>query len=129
MAHGGFKDVLRNGGFRAFLWTQFFGAFNDNVYRAIVALRALHEQNGKYASLVIGIFVLPSLLFSGYAGHLADVFSKRRVLIAVKLYEILVMGMGLWAFHSGRIEWMLLVVFLMGLHAAIFSPAKYGIVP
>jgi acyl-[acyl-carrier-protein]-phospholipid O-acyltransferase / long-chain-fatty-acid--[acyl-carrier-protein] ligase len=129
MAQSGFKQVLANGGFQAFLWTQFFGAFNDNVYRSIVGLRALHEQNGRYASLVVGVFVLPSLLFSGYAGHLADAISKRRVLIAVKVFEIAVMAFGLAAFVSGRIEWMLLVVFLMGLHAAIFSPAKYGIVP
>jgi len=129
MADGGFKRVLSNGGFQAFLWTQFLGAFNDNVYRSIVALRALHEQNGRYASLVIGVFVLPSLLFSGYAGHLADAVSKRRVLIAVKIFEIAVMAFGIAAFLSGRIEWMLTVVFLMGLHAAIFSPAKYGIVP
>jgi len=129
MAHGGFKQVLGNGGFQAFLWTQFFGAFNDNVYRSIVGLRALHEQNGRYASLVIGVFVLPSLLFSGYAGHLADAISKRTVLISVKVFEIAIMSFGVTAFISGRIEWMLLVVFLMGLHAAIFSPAKYGIVP
>src|SRR5690348_2077916 len=104
MARGGFKDVLKNKGFVAFLWTQFFGAFNDNVYRAIVALRALHEQDGKYASLVVGVFVVPSLLFSGYAGHLADVLSKRTVLISVKVFEIFVMTLGIAAFHSGRIE-------------------------
>ena len=129
MAQSGFKQVLSNGGFQAFLWTQFFGAFNDNVFRSIVGLRALHEQNGRYASLVVGVFVLPSLLFSGYAGHLADAISKRRVLIAVKVFEIAVMAFGMAALLSGRIEWMLTVVFLMGLHSAIFSPAKYGIVP
>src|SRR5262249_42953960 len=36
---------------------------------------------------------------------------------------------GLATLHAGWIEGMLGVVFLMGLHAAIFSPAKYGIVP
>ena len=33
MTHGGFKDLLKSGGFQAFLWTQFLGAFNDNVYQ------------------------------------------------------------------------------------------------
>ena len=52
MAHGGFKDVLKNGGFLAFLWTQFLGAFNDNAYRIIVSLRAVQivaqsDQSGK----------------------------------------------------------------------------------
>jgi len=53
MAHGGFKDVLKNGGFLAFLCTQFLGAFNDNAYRIIVSLRAVHivaqaDQSGWY---------------------------------------------------------------------------------
>ena len=129
MTHSGFKDVLKSGGFRAFLWTQFCGAFNDNVYRGIVGLRVLHVAGGKYVSVVLPAFVLPSLIFSGYAGHLADVISKRRVLIAVKVFEVLIMAFGLAAFIGDWITGMLLVVFLMGVHAAIFSPSKYGIVP
>jgi hypothetical protein len=31
---------------------------------------------------------VPSGLFSGYAGRLADVYSKRSVLVAVKVFEI-----------------------------------------
>ena len=39
------------------------------------------------------------------------------------------MVLGLLAFFSTRIEYMLVVLFLMALHSTIFSPAKYGIVP
>lgn len=124
MAHGEFKDLLKSGGFRAFLWTQFLGAFNDSFYQSIVLLR-----EPKYEALALAVFNLPFLLFSGYAGHLADAVSKRRVMIAVKAFEILIMGMGLAALLSGRIEWLLLVMFLLGLHSTVFSPAKYGIVP
>jgi hypothetical protein len=46
MTHGGFKDLLKSGGFQAFLWTQFLGAFNDNVYQTIVALGALQVKGG-----------------------------------------------------------------------------------
>ena len=128
MAHSGFGNVLKNGGFRAFLWTQFLGAFNDSVYQTIVALHVgnVHKE---LVPLVPAVFTLPSLVFSGYAGHLADLVSKRRVLIGVKLFEIAIMLFGLTTLISGWTEGMLLVVFLMGLHAAIFSPAKYGIVP
>jgi acyl-[acyl-carrier-protein]-phospholipid O-acyltransferase/long-chain-fatty-acid--[acyl-carrier-protein] ligase len=129
MAHGSYGQVLHHRGFRAFLWTQFFGAFNDNIYRTMVALGALHLAGGKYVSAVLAVFVFPSLLFSGYAGHLADALSKRTVLIWVKAFEIGIMLLGLGAFLTNHIEGMLIVVFLMGLHSAIFSPAKYGIVP
>jgi acyl-[acyl-carrier-protein]-phospholipid O-acyltransferase/long-chain-fatty-acid--[acyl-carrier-protein] ligase len=129
MGHSGFKDILKNGGFQAFLWTQFLGAFNDSVYQTIVALHAGQVKGGAYVPLVPAVFTLPSLLFSGYSGHLADVVSKRRVLIGVKVLEIAIMLYGLVTLWTGWTEGMLLVVFLMGLHAAIFSPAKYGIVP
>ena len=128
MAHSGFSNVLKNGGFQAFLWTQFLGAFNDSVYQTIVALH-VGNANPAYVPLVPAVFTLPSLLFSGYSGHLADLVSKRRVLVGVKLFEIAIMLFGLATLMGNWTEGMLLVVFLMGLHAAIFSPAKYGIVP
>ena len=134
MAHGGFKDVLKNGGFLAFLWTQFLGAFNDNAYRIIVSLRAVHivaqaDQSGKYLALAGAIFVLPSLLFTGYAGQLADAISKRKVLIGVKIFEIAVMALGIVVFLSHSVAWMFVVLFLMAVHYTVFSPAKYSIVP
>jgi acyl-[acyl-carrier-protein]-phospholipid O-acyltransferase/long-chain-fatty-acid--[acyl-carrier-protein] ligase len=134
MPDSGFKDVLKDRGFRAFLWTQFLGAFNDNAYRLIVSLRAVHivakaDQSGKYLALAGAIFVLPSLLFAGYSGHLADAISKRTVLIAVKVFEIAVMAIGILTFLSTNIAWMFIVLFLMAVHATVFSPAKYAIVP
>src|SRR6266700_3966348 len=128
MSHNGFSNVLKNGGFQAFLWTQFLGAFNDSVYQTIVALH-VGKANPAYVPLVPAVFTLPSLLFSGYAGHLADLVSKRSVLIGVKVFEIAIMLFGLVTLLRGWTEGMLAVVFLMGLHATIFSPAKYGIVP
>ena len=134
MAQNSFKDLLKNAGFHAFLWTQFLGAFNDNVYKILVSMRAVHVaantgSGSMYLSLAGVVFVVPFLLFSGYSGHLADVVSKRKVLISVKIFEIFVMTLGFAAFFSTRIELMLLVLFLMALHSTIFSPAKYGIVP
>src|SRR5216684_3597660 len=132
--HRGFGQLLGNKGFQSFLWTQFLGAFNDNVYKIIVSMRAVHiaassGSGSEYLSLAGVVFVLPFLLFSGYSGHLADAVSKRKVLIAVKVFEILVMLLALAAFFSTRMELMLLVLFLMALHSTLFSPAKYGIVP
>ena len=134
MANSGFKDVLKNGGFQAFLWTQFLGAFNDNAYRIVVSLRAVDlVQNpavrDRYLAAATALFVLPSLFFTGYAGHLADAFSKRKVLIAVKAFEILIMAVGILTLRSSSVPWMFVVLFLMAVHSTVFSPAKYSIVP
>ena len=132
MSNGKYLDLLKPKGFQSFLWTQFLGAFNDNVSKWIVTLYAIDMAAGRgslYAAAVGGIFVLPFLLFSSYSGYLADVYSKRRVMIAVKLFEIVAMGLGFFAISSGNLFFMLLIPFLMGLHATFFSPAKYGILP
>ncbi len=131
-AHGGFGGLIQKRGFQAFLWTQFLGAFNDNLYKMVVSMRAVHvaaASGGEYLSLAGVVFVAPFLLFSGYSGHLADALSKRTVLISVKVFEVAVMLLGLAVFFSTRIEPMLIVLFLMALHSTVFSPAKYGIVP
>ncbi|HLJ44703.1 MAG TPA: acyl-[ACP]--phospholipid O-acyltransferase [Bryobacteraceae bacterium] len=134
MTNSSFRELIRNYGFQAFLWTQFLGAFNDNLYKIIVSLRAVHVaahtgSGSEYLALAGAVFVIPFLLFSGYSGHLADAVSKHKVLVAVKVFEIGVMCFGLAVFFSSRIELMLIVLFLMALHSTIFSPAKYGIVP
>jgi acyl-[acyl-carrier-protein]-phospholipid O-acyltransferase / long-chain-fatty-acid--[acyl-carrier-protein] ligase len=99
----GFKQLLRNTGFQSFLWTQFLGALNDNIYKVIVSVRAVRlaaatGSGGEYLSLAGAVYVLPFLLFSGYSGHLADSLSKRTVLISVKVFEIFVMALALAAF-------------------------------
>src|SRR5438309_1134709 len=132
MPSGKYIDILKDRGFFCFFWTQFLGAFNDNFYKIIVTLVALDIAAGggiQYIPLIGGLFILPFLLFSGYAGYLADIYSKRDVLVAVKVFEIFAMGLGLLAFFVDRMEPMLAVVFLMGLHSTFFSPAKYGILP
>jgi acyl-[acyl-carrier-protein]-phospholipid O-acyltransferase/long-chain-fatty-acid--[acyl-carrier-protein] ligase len=134
MAAGKYIDVLKDRGFFSFFWTQFLGAFNDNFYKIIVTLVALDAPAGvgggsQYIPLIGALFILPFLVFSGYAGHLADVYSKRTVLIGVKIFEVVAMIFGLLAFFTDRIEPMLVIVFLMGLHSTFFSPAKYGILP
>ena len=116
------------------LTSQFFGAFNDNVYKIVLSMLAANialDTGGGSGSLsLIGaIFVLPYLLFSGYAGHVADTWSKRAVLITTKALEVVVMALGLGAFLLGSFELMLGVLFLMAAQSTFFSPAKYGILP
>src|SRR5579884_873423 len=130
----GYRNLLADGGFQAFLWTQFLGAFNDNVYKMTVSIMALRiaadsHAGGRYLALAGAVFVIPFLLFAGPAGQLADRFSKTRVLQGTKALEIGIMGVGIAALLSHRIDLLLLVLFLLATQANFFSPAKYGILP
>src|ERR1043166_7094027 len=130
MRGGSYIDILRERGFFFFFCTQFLGAFNDSFYKILVTLIALDIPaslggGNHYIPLIGGLFILPFFLFSGYAGFLADVYSNRTILVVVKVFEIFAMIAGCLAFFGGRIEYMLVIVFLMGLHSTFFSPAKY----
>ena len=37
MPAGRYSDTLKQPGLQAFLWTQFLGALNDNIYKMIVS--------------------------------------------------------------------------------------------
>jgi acyl-[acyl-carrier-protein]-phospholipid O-acyltransferase / long-chain-fatty-acid--[acyl-carrier-protein] ligase len=130
----GYNALFRDGGFQSFLWTQFLAAFNDNLYKMIVSVGAVELAanqllGSRYLALAGAVFVLPFLLFAGYAGQLAASFSKTRVLQVTKAVEIIIMGFGMIALSMRSIGMLLIVLFLLALQANFFSPAKYGILP
>ena len=133
MTNGSYRQTLSRKGLQPFLWTQFLGAFNDNLFKIVVSLLAVHLAThgggDRELSIISAIFILPFLLFSGYAGQVADVYSKRTVLIVTKSLEIVAASLGLVAFLLGRLEITYAVLFLIALQATFFSPAKYGILP
>jgi len=135
MNHSSYGSLLRDRGFQSFLWTQFLGAFNDNVFKMIVSVAAVAYTAGNagagshYLALAGAVFVLPFLLFAGWAGQLADRFSKSQVLIVTKSFEILTMILALFALQAASMPMLLTVLFLLAAQANFFSPAKYGILP
>src|ERR671934_1828777 len=104
----GYRETLNHRGLQPFLWTQFLGAFNDNLFKIVVSMLAVHlvaaARAGRELSIVSAVFILPFLLFSGYAGQLADVYSKRTVLIVTKSLEIVATTLGLIAFLIGHLQ-------------------------
>lgn len=116
--------------------TQFFGAFNDNVFKnALLLLLAFHTGSvaGMSPAIAVqfaaGIFVLPFFLFSAMAGQLADKFEKARLIRFTKLLEIAIALLGLAGFAYGHLEFLLAALFLMGLQSTFFGPLKYSILP
>lgn len=120
---------------RAFLGmaaTQFLGAFNDNLFKQLLLLVCLDEVRRGGTDLqpvALALFAIPFVLFSGFAGQLSDRVSKRSVVVACKLGEIVVMALGMAAFLSGQVYILFVVLFLMSTQSAFFGPSKYGVLP
>jgi len=128
--------LLRQRRFGPFFLTQFFGAFNDNVYKnALIILIAFQSagqglgDSNTLINLSAGLFILPFFLFSATAGQLADRYEKSRLIRWVKFMEIVVMSLAVAAFHLGEIPLLMGLLFLMGTQSTLFGPVKYGILP
>lgn len=113
--------------------TQFLGALNDNIYKLLIVYQFI-ELEGIEASHSIlattgAIFVLPFLLFSASSGTLADRFSKRNIILATKLLELITMLLGVVAFANHSKWGSYVILFLLATQSAVFGPSKYGILP
>ena len=129
-------SLLSQRRFGPFFWTQFFGAFNDNVFKTalltILTFEAVSWTDmdaGFLNQLIPGLFILPFVLFSATAGQLADKFEKSRVARYVKVLEIVIMLVAAagWMTHT---LWLLIAgVVGMGVHSTLFGPVKYAYLP
>ncbi|TWU43974.1 Lysophospholipid transporter LplT [Novipirellula aureliae] len=128
------RSNLFKQGFLSLLASQFFGAMNDNVLKGVLTFMVI---DGAWKGLlgdggqgIVGIcFTIPFILLSGYAGQIADRYSKRSVTLWVKIAEIpiaIVAGIG---FVTGNLWLTLFALVALTCQSAFFGPAKYGMIP
>ncbi|GAB1596990.1 MFS transporter [Lysobacter claricitrinus] len=127
-------ELLGQRRFAPFFATQAIGAFNDNVYRqAIIGLLAFlavgTAQTTLYANLAPAIFIVPFFLFSALAGQIAEKYEKSRLIRAVNLFGIAVMAVAATGFALKSLPVLMAALFLTGVHATLFGPVKYSILP
>ncbi len=122
--------------FRSMFFTQFLGAFNDNVFKQslllVLAYTATTKMGVKISTLTnlaAMLFILPFFLFSSLAGQVADKYEKSYLTQAIKILEILIMCLACVGFFF-EFYWLLLfALFLLGTHSTFFGPIKYAYLP
>lgn len=121
-------------GYIALLVTQFLGAANDNVVKMVITYMVTtgiwREQAGEGGQAIPALcLTVPFILLSGYAGEIADRFSKRTNMLWVKIAEVplaLMAGIG-FATHSYYVS--LAALTLLGIQSTFFGPSKFGVIP
>ncbi len=130
MAVSAREDRLLTPALGAVLLAQFLSAFADNalLIAAIQLVKALSGSDHLVPWLQAS-FVLPFVLFAALLGPFADSLPKGRVmLIANSIKVVAGLAMTAAALASGVQVWLPLAASaLAGIGAAIYSPAKYGI--
>lgn len=128
--------LMREQRFRPFFFTQFLGAFNDNVFKtALITLVAFHAaslttiDSGLLVTALPGIFILPFFLLSATAGQIADKYEKSHIIRLVKIFEIAIMLFASAGFFLHDIWLLAAALFMMGMHSTLFGPVKYAYLP
>ncbi|MEB0140238.1 MULTISPECIES: MFS transporter [unclassified Undibacterium] len=128
--------LLKQRRFAPFFWTQFLGAFNDNVFKTalltVLTFDALHWTTldvGLLNQLIPGLFILPFVLFSASSGQLADKYEKGRMARKVKLLEVIIMSVAAYGWMQHNLWVLIAAVAGMGIHSTLFGPVKYAYLP
>ena len=122
--------------FSAMFFTQFLGAFNDNIFKQALILVLTYSAASQLGvavsilnNLAAMLFILPYFLFSALAGQIADKFEKSRLTRFIKLLELLIMAVAAVGFVFEWYALLFVALFLMGTHSTFFGPIKYAYLP
>ena len=109
----------------ALLVAQFLSAFGDNaiLFAAIGMVLAAEQTVEWYIPALQAVFLIAYVVAAPWVGPFADRLSKPRVLLIGNLVKAAGVGLILAGVET------LAAYGLVGLGAAIYSPAKYGILP
>jgi len=109
-------------GFYIIMAAQFFSALADNalLIAAIAALREMHAP-ASYEPLLKTSFTLSYVVLAAFVGAFADSMPKGRVMLISNTIKIFGCALMFFNVHP------LLAYAVVGLGAAAYSPAKYGI--
>ncbi|MCU1729013.1 MFS transporter [Pseudomonas sp. 7P_10.2_Bac1] len=134
MSHPSQFSLLGKRRFLPFFVTQSLGALNDNLFKQSLILAILYKLNiegdrGIWVNLCALLFIIPFFLFSALAGQLGEKYPKDQLIRLIKLGEIAIMGVGAIGFAFDHLTLMLVALFAMGTHSALFGPVKYSILP
>ncbi len=112
---------LMSAGMMSVLMAQFFSALADNAI--LIAAIAIVKSQGlpNLVPLLQESFVVPFILLAPFVGQISDGFPKGRVMLVGNLLKLtgaiaMVLGINPLAAYG-----------LIGIGAAMYSPAKYGI--
>ncbi|WP_153109794.1 lysophospholipid transporter LplT [Propionivibrio limicola] len=109
-------------GFYIIMAAQFFSALADNAL-LIVAISALRDMQAPpaYEPLLKTFFTVSYVVLAAFVGAFADSMPKWRVMFISNAIKIIGCGLMFFSVHP------LFAYAIVGLGAAAYSPAKYGI--
>ena len=130
-------EVLKNGEFRRFLSTRMCLTLATQIEAMIVGWQIYQLTNDPLSLGLIGLTeALPAIAVSLYAGHLADLVSRRKIIVVCQSV-LLLCGISLWLLSWPMSQSLLHhtilplygLIFITGLARGFIGPAIFSFMP
>lgn len=112
--------------------SNFLGVFNNNFFKTLICLLAINwvakGNESMIVSLASGLYVLSYIFFSPLAGRLSKTMYKKKIMIAARIAELILVIAGSIGFYIENVYIVMAGIFLLGLVSTLFSPSKYGLI-
>ncbi|MBN2640888.1 MAG: MFS transporter [Victivallales bacterium] len=115
---------------------RFLGLFNASAFVTVALLLSIHDGQKyfEHTSIIARVclaFILPFMIFPGFAGYVADRYPRRNILVFSKLAEMFIMLGGVFtltgiSYGGGNIYWFL---FLLGMKNCFFRAGFFAYIP
>ncbi|MFM9153279.1 MAG: MFS transporter, partial [Methylocystis sp.] len=127
------RPLLLSRRFLPLFLRQFLTAFNDNFIKnnliLLILLRPQQADSAALVSLAGAIFIVPFFLFSALGGELADKYDKALVIRWLSIIEFGGASLAAIGLFYENTSILFIALFYFGVTAALFGPAKYGVLP
>lgn len=123
-------DRLVTSGFVSLLSVSFLEAANDNLLKQILMLMVVTgglwaNQLGDGTQGIISLVLsVPFIFLSGYAGLIADKYSKQRVIFWVKVAEVPIAICALVGLLLGNFWLSVAALLFLGIHSTFFGACQ-----
>jgi MFS family permease len=124
-------EALRSPSYRRLLSGNVLASIGTEMQNVAVGWELYERTSSAMALGLVGLVqFLPVILLSLPAGHAADRFSRKRIIIASQMLMFSTsLGLALLSWFQGPIPLVYLCLLLVGLSQAFNSPARWSLVP
>ncbi|MFL5242890.1 MAG: MFS transporter [Gemmataceae bacterium] len=123
--------ALRYPDYRRLLAGNVLASIGTEMQSVAIGWELYQRTNSAAALGLVGLIqFLPVILLSLPAGHAADYFSRKKLLVSAQGLMLLAsLGLAMLSFSRGPIVWIYCCLLLTGISQAFNSPARWALVP
>lgn len=124
------QQVFRLRGFLPYLIVLFINAFVDLGHKIVIQNTIFKTYDGQeqvvWTAIVNALILIPFILLFSPSGFLADKYPKHKVMRYSAWFALVAVSLITFAYYQGWFWFAFAMTLILGVQAAIYSPAKYG---